>query len=191
MTGRTLIVYSTKSGINEEAAVEMANVLKTTSSNKDVTVADLREGQPDIAPFQNIIVGGGVRERMVYREAMDFLARDFSGKNVAIYFSCEDSEIPKMETVEEDAKKVLMKNPSLKPVAVSGFGGCMFLDGRPALDEKSLARVRDWASELGRKFDAQMEAMPQMAMAATTGGTTTTSTDTTTDQSKEMMDKEK
>jgi menaquinone-dependent protoporphyrinogen IX oxidase len=58
MTGKILIVYSTKTGINEGATHAIADVLKTTYS-MDVTIADLRNGQPDITPFQNIIVGGG------------------------------------------------------------------------------------------------------------------------------------
>ena len=58
MTGKTLIVFSTISGLNEEVAHVIADALKTTY-NMDVTVADLRKGPPDITPFQNIIVGGG------------------------------------------------------------------------------------------------------------------------------------
>jgi menaquinone-dependent protoporphyrinogen IX oxidase len=91
MTGKILIVYSTKSGINEAAAHAMADVFKTVYG-MDVTVADLRNGQPDIAPFRNIIVGGGVNNTSVYNEAVDFLEKDFWGKNVAVYFSCEDEE---------------------------------------------------------------------------------------------------
>ena len=61
MTGKTLIVYSTRTGINEMAAHAIADALKTTY-NMDVTVADLRNGPPDITLFQNIIVGGGVEK---------------------------------------------------------------------------------------------------------------------------------
>jgi len=167
MSVKTLIVYSTKSGINEEVAVEMANVLKTTNKNEEVTVADLRDGQPDIAPYQNIIVGAGVRGKAVYREAVDFLGKNFVDKNVALYFSCEDSENPKMEKTEENMKKALTKNIALKPVDVTAFGGCTLLDGRPVLDEKNLSKVRDWASELEKKFDAKMP--PMMAAAAGVG----------------------
>jgi len=153
MTGKILIVYSTKSGINEAAAHAMADVFKTVYG-MDVTVADLRNGQPDIAPFRNIIVGGGVNNTSVYNEAVDFLEKDFWGKNVAVYFSCEDEEHPKAQSTEDNTKKVLTKNAALKPVDVAAFGGCMLRQGRPVMDELNMDRVRDWAVELGKKFSA-------------------------------------
>ena len=158
MTGKILIVYSTKSGINEAAAHAVADVLKTTYS-MDVTVADLRNGQPDIASFQNIIVGGGVESTNVYNEAVDFLERDFGGRNVAVYFCCEDEENPKAQSTEDNSKKALSKNNTLKPIDVAAFGGCMLRQGRPVMDELNMNRVRDWAIELGKKFSA-LEPMP-------------------------------
>jgi menaquinone-dependent protoporphyrinogen IX oxidase len=50
MNGKTLIVFSTVNGLNDEVAHVVADKLKTTY-NKDVTVADLREGPPDITPI--------------------------------------------------------------------------------------------------------------------------------------------
>ena len=158
MTGKILIVYSTKSGINEAAAHAVADVLKTTYS-MDVTVADLRNGQPDITSFQNIIVGGGVESTNVYNEAVDFLERDFGGRNVAVYFCCEDEENPKAQSTEDNSKKALSKNNTLKPIDVAAFGGCMLRQGRPVMDELNMNRVRDWAIELGKKFSA-LEPMP-------------------------------
>ena len=97
MIGNTLIVFSTIRGLNDEVAHVISDVLKTTY-NIDVTVADLRKGPLDIAPFQNIIVGGGGGGNTVYNEAVDFLERDFEGKNVALYFLCEGGENPKAES---------------------------------------------------------------------------------------------
>ena len=153
MTGKILIAYSTKSGINEAAAHAIANTLKTTYS-LDVTVADLRNGQPDITPFQNIIVGGGVESANVYNEAVNFLEKDFGSRNVAVYFCCEDQENPKAQSTEDNSKKALSKNTSLKPIDVAAFGGCMLRQGRPVMDEVNMNRVRDWAIDLGMKFSA-------------------------------------
>ena len=152
MTGKTLIVYSTKTGINAEAAHAIADALKTTY-NMDVTVVDLKNGPPDITPFQNIIVGGGVRSTSVYDEAVDFLEKNFEDKNVALYFCCEDEENPKMQSTEDNTKKVLAKNKSLKPIDVAAFGGCMITQGRAVMDDLNMNRVRDWAIELGKKFN--------------------------------------
>ena len=79
MTGKTLIVFSTIRGLNDEVAHIIAEVLKTTN-NVDVTVADLRKGTPDITPFQNIVVGGGGGGNTVYNEAVDFLGRTLKAK---------------------------------------------------------------------------------------------------------------
>ena len=151
MTGKTLIVFSTISGLNEEVAHAIAEALKTTY-NMDATLADLRKGPPDITPFQNIIVGGG-SGNSVYNEAVDFLEKDFEGKNVALYFCCENKEDAKAENTEANQKKLLAKNKSLKPIDVAGFGGCMISQNRTIMDDLNMGRVREWAIELGKKFN--------------------------------------
>ena len=153
MTGKILIVYSTKSGINEAAAHAIADTLKTTYT-MDATVVDLRNGPPDITPFQNIIVGGGVNNTSVYSEAVDFLDKDFGGRNVSVYFCCEDQENPKAESTKDNSRKLLAKNLSLQLVDVAAFGGCMLRQGRAVMDELNMNRVKDWAMELGKKFKA-------------------------------------
>ena len=152
MMGKTLIAYSTKTGINAMVADAISDALKTTYT-MDVTIHDLQNGSPDIAPFQNIIVGGGVKSTSMYAEAVDFLGKDFAGKNVALYFCCEDYENPKMQSTEENTKKALAKNMSLKPIDVAAFGGCMLEHGKPVMDTLNMNRVTDWATEMGKKFN--------------------------------------
>ena len=156
MPGKTLIVYSTISGLNDEVAHTIADALKTTY-NMDTTVADLRKGPPDITPFQNIIVGGGGGGKNVYNEAVDFLEKDFEGKNVALYFLCEGGENPKEESTEAGQKKLLAKNKSLKPIDVAAFGGCMISQNRTIMDDLNVAKVKEWAIELGKKFNTPSE----------------------------------
>ena len=86
-----------------------------TTYSMDVTVADLGKGQPDITPFQDIIVGGGGGGKNVYNEAVDFLEKDFAGRNVALYFLCRD---PKAENAEANSKKSGNKQVSL-PIDVA------------------------------------------------------------------------
>jgi uncharacterized protein YegP (UPF0339 family)/menaquinone-dependent protoporphyrinogen IX oxidase len=158
MKEKTLIVYWTKTGINSEAAHTIAEVLET-NYKMDVTVADLRDGQPDITPFKNIIVGGGVDNNSVYGEAVDFLGKNFENKNVALYFSCEDWETPKEQDTEENSRKVLAKNMSLKPIDAAGFGGCVIKQGKPVMDTPNVDKLKNWATELGEKLKA-LEPMP-------------------------------
>jgi len=164
MTEKTLIVYSTKTGINSDAAHAIAEVLENTY-NMDVTIADLKNGKPDIATFQNVIVGGGVDNKSVYDEAVDFLGKNFENRNVALYFSCEDYETPKEQNTEENSRKVLAKNNSLKPIDVAAFGGCTIKQGKPTMDALNVNRVKDWATELGQKFKPQVQQVTPAEMA--------------------------
>ena len=88
---------------------------------------------------------------------MDFLEKDFEGRNVALYFCCEDEENPKALSTEDNLKKALAKNKSLKPIDVAAFGGCMIRQGRPVMDDLNMDRVREWAIELGKKFNTQSQ----------------------------------
>jgi len=153
MAGKTLIVYASKSGANSEAANAIADALKTTYG-MDITVADLKNGSPDITPFQNIIVGSGIRATSVYKEAVDFLGRDFGDRKVALYFCCGGGGDPKTrnQSAEDNSKKALAKNKSLKPIDVVAFGGRMKILGRVVWDNRDMNKVREWAIELGKKF---------------------------------------
>jgi menaquinone-dependent protoporphyrinogen IX oxidase len=151
MMGKTLIVFSTISGLNDEVAHIIANTLETF--NMDATMVDLRNGSPDITPFQNVVVGGGGGGKNVYNEAIDFMANDFTGKNVALFFLCEGGENPNEENTKVSQRKLLSKNMSVKPIDVAAFGGCMISQNRTVMDDLNMAKVKDWAMELGKKFN--------------------------------------
>ena len=89
----------------------------------------------------------------VYNEAVDFLEKDFEGKNVALYFLCEGGETPKAENTEANQKKLLAKNKSLKPIDVAAFGGCQISQNSIVMDDQNTAKVKEWAIDLGKKFN--------------------------------------
>jgi uncharacterized protein YegP (UPF0339 family)/menaquinone-dependent protoporphyrinogen IX oxidase len=159
MIGKTLITYATKTGINAQVANIIAEVLKTDYATTDITIIDLKNESPDVTSYKNIIVGGGVDNSKVYDEAVDFLGKNFEGKNVALYFSCEGWENPRVENTENNTEKVLSKNSTLKPIAVGAFGGCVIKNGEPVIDEQNKERVRDWSVKLGKMF-AECETIP-------------------------------
>jgi len=125
-----------------------------------VTVADFNDGQPDITPFQNFIVGGGVDRTSVYPQAVDFLGKDFGDRKGALFFTCEDFETPEEQSTEDNARKALAQNSSLKPVDVAGFGGCVAMENKPSMDLINVNRVKEWAVDLGKKFSAQPLPLP-------------------------------
>jgi len=159
MLGKTLIAYASKSGANAWAAGVIAATLKSTY-DADVTVADLKDGEPNIAPYQNIIVGSGVRGGRLYGDAVQFLGKDFGDRKVALYFGCGSGGDPRQhdKTIEEYSKKALVKNQSLKPIDACAFGGCLKILGRTVFDSRKEEDVREWAVILGKKFDAADQA---------------------------------
>jgi hypothetical protein len=88
------------------------------------------------------------------------LAKDFGDRKVALFFTCEDLETPKEQSTENNAKKALAKNPSLKPIDVAGFGGCVAMENKPGIDNTNVNRVKEWSVELGKKFNAQPLPLP-------------------------------
>lgn len=152
---KTLIAYTTKGGATEEVALKIAEVLRR-KYNFDVDVINLRiNPSPDISPYRNVIVGGGVRVQRVYKEAVRFLERsDFEGKKFAFFVLSLEAGNPKSygKAVEKYIKKLLEKLPKVKPVATEAFGGRMKVLGFTIADALDFGKVEAWAESLGEKL---------------------------------------
>jgi menaquinone-dependent protoporphyrinogen IX oxidase len=152
--GKTLIAYITKGGATEESARKIADVLRS-KYQLEVDLVDLKEQKvPDLTPYQNIVVGGGVRGGRVYGKALRFLENDLSGKNVAFFVSSTWAGTPGSY---ENAKarfveKNLAKYPKISPVSTEAFGGRIRYFRKTMVDNTDLAKVEAWAEELGKKF---------------------------------------
>ena len=154
MAGKTLIVYQTKGGATEEAARKIAETLRS-KFQFEVDLVDLKEQKPlELAQYQNVIVGGGVRAGRVYGKALKFLENDFTGKKVAFFVSSSWAGTPgsydnaKAKFIE----KTLTKYPKINSVDAEAFGGRIRYFGKTMLDNTDLAKVEVWAEELGKKF---------------------------------------
>jgi menaquinone-dependent protoporphyrinogen IX oxidase len=153
-TGKTLIAYETKGGATEEAARKIADVLRS-KYQLEVDLVDLRKQKvPDLAQYQSVIIGGGVRSGRVYNKALKFLKNDFSDKQVAFFVSSSWAGTPGSY---EDAKarfveNTLVKYPNIKPVSTEAFGGRIRILRKTMVDNTDLAKVEAWAEELGKKF---------------------------------------
>jgi len=152
--GKTLIAYITKGGATEESARKIADVLRS-KYQLEVDLVDLKEQKiPDLTPYQNIVVGGGVRGGRVYGKALKFLENDLSGKNVAFFVSSTWAGTPgsyenaKVRFVEKN----LAKYPKISPVSTEAFGGRIRYFRKTMVDNTDLAKVEAWAEELGKKF---------------------------------------
>jgi menaquinone-dependent protoporphyrinogen oxidase len=154
MAGKTLIAYETKGGATEETARKIAETLRA-KYQLEVDLVDLKKQKvPDLAQYQNVVIGAGVRSGKVYDKTLKFLENDLSGKKVAFFVSSGDAgtperyEIAKVKFVED----TLAKYPKINPVATEAFGGRMKLLGKTVFDTVNLAKVEAWTETLGKKF---------------------------------------
>jgi menaquinone-dependent protoporphyrinogen IX oxidase len=150
---RTLIAFATKSGVTGENANIIAGVLRDDFGH-EVDVVDLREAKmPDVAGYDNVVIGSGIRAFRWYGKAKKQLRnKALADKKVAVYVSCctvghgegHDKAMAKF------VDKQLAKAPHLKPVAKEALGGRM--PGNAKADFHDPDKVRAWAAELGAAF---------------------------------------
>jgi len=158
---KTLIAYETKQGVTEESARKIADVLRT-KYNLEVDLVDLKkQGLPDLAPYGNVIVGGGVRGGKVYGKTMKFLENDLTGKKVAFFVSSSWAGTPKKESYDSAKARFVEKNlakyPKINPVSTEAFGGRIRIMGKLMLDNTDMTKVEAWAEDLGKKFTQQSD----------------------------------
>lgn len=150
---RTLIAYFTKSGVTGENAQIIAGVLRDDFDHQ-VDVVDLKDQRmPDVATYDNVIIGSGIRIGRWYGRAKRQLKdRALAGKRVAIYVSCCAVGNPGgyEEAHAKYLDRVLAKFPHIKPVAAEAFGG-RYPKGDVA-DYRDPEKVRAWTRELGERL---------------------------------------
>jgi len=152
MSGKTLVAYASKGGVTRENAEIIAETLR--EKGFEVDLADLGSSRPDITPYANVIVGGGVRVQRVYRQARSFLKKDFGERKVA-WFVCslevgEDRKSP--DARRKYITNLLAKYPNLKVVDSAAFGGRMNMFGKRVPDFRDPELVKKWAASLASKL---------------------------------------
>ena len=149
MAIQTAVVYFTKGGAAEIYANAIADEL--AGFGHVVDIINLRQNDPsDLAAYDNVVVGTGVRIGMVYRRAKRFLKRDdLKDKRLAIFLA-SGIAIDEPERSEEKFLEPLIKKYGLNPVKCDAFPGYV-----PGADEDSPETVdptiaRAWAVELAK-----------------------------------------
>jgi len=150
---KTLVSYASKGGATEQAAKIVADVLKD-NHGLEVELVNLRKESPDIAQYENVVVGAGVRAGKVYGEALDFLKKDFGNRRLAFFVCCGTAGDPnkREEACSEYITKVLARYPNLKAIATEAFGGRMKILGKTVFDSIDPDKIRSWAETLVSKF---------------------------------------
>jgi len=153
-SGKTLIAYVTKGGVTEEAAREVADVLRGKYGLEVDLISLKKNASPNLAQYKNVIVGSGVRIGKVYTEALKFLEKDFRDKKTAFFLSSGEAGDPKTHdaAVTKYVTNILANYPNFKPIAAEAFGGRIKILGKMVSDTSDMAKVRAWAEELGKKL---------------------------------------
>jgi len=121
MTNKTLVAYFTKGGASEEYAKVIAETL--SAKGLSVEIQNLAYDVPDVAAFDTIVLGTGVRMGMVYRRWRKVLnQKALSDKRLFIFLSSgtaiEDSDI-----AVEKFLRPLVNKYDLKPALLVSFPG--------------------------------------------------------------------
>ncbi len=146
---KTLIAYVSKSGVTEENAKIISNILNS-NYGFEVDLINLKENsKPDLSQYDNIIIGSGIRMARWYGKANRFLKNDFKDKKVAIFLSSGTAGVPEthQEAITKYIDNKLTKNPHVKPVLTEAFGGRY-----SNFDYTDPEKVKAWAIELGKKL---------------------------------------
>ena len=153
MTQKTLVAYFSKGGASGDYARIVAEVL--ASRGHQVELVDLRkQRKPELAGYDNVVLGTGVRIGRVYRRGRKFLrSEELAGKRLAIFLSSGIA----VDDAGESKKKFLeplVDKLGLDPLMCDAFPGKVPGPGGKLEDKTDPERARRWAEELAAKLAA-------------------------------------
>lgn len=153
MSGRTLVAYASKAGAAEKYALLIAEKLRERGG--EVDVADLHKSEVgDLASYDNVVVGAGVRIGLVYGKARKFLKRkDLAGRRLAV-FLCTGMAVEDPEKAGKKYVEPLIAKSGLEPVMTGSFPGVMPGQGGKHQDKTDPEAAGRWAEELASRFGA-------------------------------------
>lgn len=161
---QTIIVYATRWGATEETAQEIKKVLRENYNIKTdlVNLKDQKKENrnPDISPYENVIIGISVARFRWAKEGKKFLQKNkaaLSGKNLFIFVSSGGAgdayQKKDMEEYERLQKKWIDNNLDkwgIKFTSRKAFGGRYVGNLSHLGDNRDWDQIRFWAEEVGR-----------------------------------------
>jgi len=151
MPGKTLVAHITAGGATEKYANIVAETLR--SKGHDVDVVNLkREKVADLAGYDSVVLGTGVRMFMVYRKGKSFLARrDLKGKRLGVFLSSAMA-IDKPDEARKKFLDPLIERHGLAPLKYDAFPGLVPISPGNLEDRTDPEIARAWAEEFAEKL---------------------------------------
>ena len=149
MTNKTLVIFFTKGGASEEYAKVIAETL--IANGQAVEIKNLAYDVPNVAVFDNIILGTGVRMSMVYRRWRKVLKQKALREKRLFIFLSSGTAIEEPDKAVEKFLQPLVDKYDLKPMSLISFPGKIpekwaKLDGEKETMRPEKAKA--WAKEI-------------------------------------------
>ena len=149
MTNKTLIAYFTKGGASEEYAKLIAETLRV--KGLVVNIYNLAHDVPDVAAFDSVVLGTGVRMSMVYRRWRKILKQKALREKHLFIFLSSGTAIEKPDEAVEKFLRPLMDKYGLQPASLVSFPGKIpekwaKLDGEK--ETMKLEKAKAWANDI-------------------------------------------
>jgi menaquinone-dependent protoporphyrinogen oxidase len=160
MAPKVLVAYASKHGTTSEVADSIAGTLQELGLAAEIKEAGRVH---DIAPYDAVVVGGGLYMGKWHADARHMLKRhrqELAGKRLAVFGMGPDSlDESKVAESRRQLEHSLAATPELEPIAVAIFGGALepeswrFPFNRlPAFDARDWDAIRGWAEEVAAKL---------------------------------------
>lgn len=157
---KALLVYGTRWGGTIDIAKRIGNILREEKFNVDI--ADAQKSQPDINPYDLIVIGSGVSMGNWTKDTQRFLKKNASKlriKKTACFVSCGLvlRENGQMKAQEDYLVKVLKKY-DIKPICLGTFGGILDFDKNHGFFgnifvKSSMKRLQEMKIDITKPYD--------------------------------------
>ncbi|MBN1861493.1 MAG: hypothetical protein JW840_08550 [Candidatus Thermoplasmatota archaeon] len=153
MTTTTIVAYYTKEGASEKYAQIIAETLRKNSI--EVDFINLKDTIPDMKPYDNIIVGTGVKMFMVYRRWKKVLKQKSLKQKRLFLFLSSGTAIKDPEQAVEKFLKPQVNKYNLNVVSLISFPGKIpekWIQPGEEKDTLKPEKAKAWAQEIAGKI---------------------------------------
>jgi menaquinone-dependent protoporphyrinogen oxidase len=156
MNRKTLVAYYTKGGASEEYAKVIVETL--TENGLVVEICNLAHDIPEVAAFDTVVLGTGVRMFRVYRPWKKVLKQKALSNKQLFMFLSSGTAIEDPDKAVEKFLRPLVEKYDLKPMSLVSFPGKIpekwaKLDGQKETMKMETAKA--WAQEIAHQIHSK------------------------------------